>query len=129
MNEYITRQENMFTYALMVCLIMVSMLAIPYTLAIAVLHYRLWDIDIIINRTLVYGMLSVSLAAIFLGLTFGLQFLVREITHQTNGIALVVSTLAIVALFEPLRRQIQKLYRPALLPAKIRCCQNDCCLQ
>jgi hypothetical protein len=94
-------------YALMVCLIMVSMLAIPYTLAIAVLHYRLWDIDIIINRTLVYGTLTVTLGLIFVGLTLGLQFLVRGIIQQTNDIALVASTLAIAALFEPLHRQIQ----------------------
>ena len=94
-------------YALMICLIMFSMLAIPYTLAIAVLHYRLWDIDIIINRTLVYGTLTVALGLIFVGLTLGLQFLVRGIIQQNNDIALVASTLAIAALFEPLRRQIQ----------------------
>lgn len=98
---------NSLVYALMVCLIMLSMLAIPYTLAIAVLHYRLWDIDIIINRTLVYGTLSVTLGLIFVGLTLGLQFLVRELINQTNDISLVASTLAIAALFEPLRSQIQ----------------------
>jgi hypothetical protein len=94
-------------YALMVCLIMVSMLAIPYTLAMAILHYRLWDIDIIINRTLVYATLTVTLGLIFIGLTLGLQFLVRAIIQQNNNITLVASTLAIAALFEPLRRQIQ----------------------
>ena len=95
------------SYAFMVSLIMASMLAIPYTLAIAVLHYRLWEIDIIINRTLVYSTLTVTLSVILVGLTLGLQFLVRAIIHQTSEIALVVSTLAIAALFEPLRRQIQ----------------------
>jgi hypothetical protein len=98
---------NSLAYALMVCLIMGSMLAIPYTLAFAVLHYRLWDIDIIINRTLVYSSLTLTLGLIFVGLTLGLQFLVRGIIQQTNNIALVASTLAIAALFEPLRRQIQ----------------------
>ena len=73
----------------------------------AVLHYRLWDIDIIINRTLVYSTLTVTLGLIFVGLTLGLQFMVRGIIQQNNDIALVASTLAIAALFEPLRRQIQ----------------------
>jgi len=85
------------------------MLAIPFTLAIAVLHYRLWDIDVIINRTLVYGTLTVTLGLIFVGLVLGLQFLVRGMIQQTNDIALVASTLVIAALFEPLRRQIQTL--------------------
>jgi hypothetical protein len=98
---------NSLAYALMVCLIMGSMLAIPYTLAIAVLHYRLWDIDIIINRTLVYSTLTVTLGLIFVGLNLGLQFLVRGMIQQNNDIALVASTLAVAALFEPLRRQIQ----------------------
>jgi hypothetical protein len=98
---------NSLAYALMVCLIMVSMLAIPYTLAIAVLHHRLWDIDIIIKRTLIYGTLTVTLGLIFVGLNIGMQFLVRGFIQQTNDIVLVASTLAIAALFEPLRRQIQ----------------------
>jgi hypothetical protein len=55
-----------------------SMLAIPFTLAIAVLHYRLWDIDVIINRTLVYGIHTVTLGLIFVGLVLGLQFLVKR---------------------------------------------------
>ena len=80
---------------------------VAFVAVIAVLHYRLWDIDIIINRTLVYSTLTMTLGLIFLGLNLGLQFLVRGMIQQNNDIALVASTLAIAALFEPLRRQIQ----------------------
>jgi hypothetical protein len=96
-------------YALEVCLIMGSMLAIPFTLGIAVLRYRLWDIDVIINRTLVYGTLTATLGLIYVGLTLGLQMLLRGLIVQTNDIELVASTLAIAALFQPLRRRIQTL--------------------
>jgi len=69
----------------------------------------LWDIDIIINRTLVYGLLTVTLALIYAGLVLGLQFLLSGLIQQTNDIALVASTLVIAALFQPLRRRIQTL--------------------
>jgi hypothetical protein len=94
-------------FALEVCLIMVSMLAIPFTLGIAVLRYRLWDIDLIINRTLVYGTLTATLGLIYVGLTLGLQMLLGGLIRQTNDMLLVASTLAIAALFQPLRRRIQ----------------------
>jgi hypothetical protein len=96
-------------YALEVCLIMGSMLAIPFTLGIAVLRYRLWDIDVIINRTLVYGTLTATFGLIYVGLTLGQQMLLRGLIVQTNDIELVASTLAIAALFQPLRRRIQTL--------------------
>ncbi len=85
------------------------MLAIPFTLGIAVLHYRLWDIDVFINRALVYSTLTATLGLIYVGLILGLQFLLRGLIKQTNDIALVASTLAIVGLFQPLRRRIQTL--------------------
>jgi len=96
-------------YALQDILIMGSMLAIPFTLGIAVLHYRLWDIDVFINRALVYSTLTATLGLIYVGLILGLQFLLRGLIKQTNDIALVASTLAIVGLFQPLRRRIQTL--------------------
>jgi hypothetical protein len=83
-------------------------LFIPLSFGFAMLRYRLWDIDIIINRTLVYGTLTASLALIYLGLVIGLQYLLRGIINQTNDVAIVISTLVIAALFQPLRHGLQK---------------------
>lgn len=101
--------RSSLTYALEVSLIMGFMLAIPITLGIAILRYRLWNIDVIINRTLVYATLTATLGGIYVGLTIGLQILLRGLILQTNDIALVASTLAVAALFQPLRSRIQAL--------------------
>jgi hypothetical protein len=85
------------------------MLPIPLSIGIAILRSRLWDIDIIINRALIYGTLTVSLALVYAGLIIGLQALLGGIIKQNNDVAIVVSTLAIYALFQPLRRRIQNL--------------------
>jgi hypothetical protein len=86
-----------------------GLLLIPLTLGIAILRYRLWDIDILINRTLVYGTLTALLAMVYVGLVIGLQLLVRLFTGQSgqSPVVIVASTLAIVALFQPLRGRIQ----------------------
>lgn len=88
----------------------VALLLIAIFLAIAVLRARLWDIDTLINKALVYGSLTALLAAVYAGLIIGLESLVGLISGQsTQPLVLVVSTLAIYALFQPLRRRLQNI--------------------
>jgi hypothetical protein len=83
------------------------MLLIPSSIAFAVLRYRLYDIDLIINRALVYFALTAMLALIYVGCVVGMQAVFRAITGQESTLAVVASTLAIAALFNPLRRGVQ----------------------
>jgi len=86
-------------------------LPVPLSFGVALLRYRLWDVDILINRTLVYGTLTVLLAALYAGLVIGLESLAEAITGRGSQqpVVLVISTLAIVALSHPLRRRIQNI--------------------
>ena len=86
-----------------------SYAGVPVAIGFAVLKYRLYDIDIIINRALVYGSLTVSLALVYFGGVAGTQAAFRALTGQEQQpqLAVVISTLAIAALFGPLRRRIQ----------------------
>jgi hypothetical protein len=81
--------------------------AIPVAAGVAILRYRLYDIDVLINRTLVYGALTLSLAAVYVVAVVSLQNLFRALTGQGSQLAVVASTLMIAALFGPLRRRVQ----------------------
>jgi hypothetical protein len=83
------------------------MLSIPISIGIAVLRSRLFDIDVIINRTLVYGALTATLVALYFGGIVLLQTLFVVLTGEKSTLAVVASTLVIAALFNPLRRRIQ----------------------
>lgn len=83
------------------------LVGLPAAIGIAVLRYRLYDIDILINRTLVYGALTVTLALVYVGGVVGLQRVFIGLSGQESQLAVVASTLAIVALFVPLRRRVQ----------------------
>ena len=82
-------------------------LLIPLSIGFSILRYRLYDIDVLINRALVYGSLTALLALLYFGLIVALQALFQGLFHQNNAVAIVVSTLVIAALFQPLRHRIQ----------------------
>ena len=92
-----------------ISLISIGLLGVPIFTGVAIARYRLYDIDIVINRTLVYGTLTAALVAVYFGGVATLQALFRTLTDQEQQpqLAIVVSTLAIAALFDPLRRRIQ----------------------
>jgi hypothetical protein len=85
------------------------LLLFPLSIAFAILRNHLWEIDRLISRTLVYGTLTIMLGLIYAGLIIGLQALLGTIIKQNNDVAIVVSTLAIYVLFQPLRRRIQSI--------------------
>jgi fumarate reductase subunit C len=88
---------------------LLSLTAVPLAVGFAVLRYRLYDIDLLINRALVYGSLTATLALVYVGGVVVLQAMVRAISGQESSLAVVASTLAIAALFSPLRRGVQEL--------------------
>jgi hypothetical protein len=81
--------------------------AIPLSIGLAILRYRLYDIDLLINRTLVYGALTAVLAGVYFGGIVVLQRVFVVLTGEKSTLAVVTSTLVIFALFNPLRRRIQ----------------------
>jgi hypothetical protein len=89
--------------------VVLSYAGVPIAVGLAVLRYRLYDIDVVINRTLVYGALTATLVLIYFGGVATVQVVFRALTGQEEQpqLAIVVSTLVIAALFNPLRHRIQ----------------------
>jgi hypothetical protein len=83
------------------------MVLIPLSVGVAMLRSGLFDIDVVINRALVYGSLTVLLASVYVGGVVGLQAVLRALTGQESTLAVVATTLAIAALFNPLHRRVQ----------------------
>jgi hypothetical protein len=83
---------------------------VPLAVVFSILKYRLYDIELVINRSIIYGLLTVVLAAVFGILLFGLQAAYQAITHQTNPptIAVVVSTIAVSSIFQPTRKVMRR---------------------
>ena len=103
--------KNPLLYLISAGLAFLFTLLIPLSFGLALLHYRLWDVDVLINKVLVYGVLTGLLGALYAGLILGLESLAGLVGGQvaSNPVVLVISTLAIAALFLPVRRRIQAL--------------------
>jgi hypothetical protein len=99
---------DIFYRLIAVAVMSLAALLIPLTIGIAILRYQLFDIDKLINRTLVYGSLTALHVLIYLSSVFVLESVLRAITGQTSSFAVVAATLITVALFRPLRRRIQR---------------------
>ncbi|MGH3146473.1 MAG: hypothetical protein ACRDTR_11800 [Rubrobacter sp.] len=88
-------------------LVMGSILCLPLSIGIAILRHQLYDIDLLINRTLVYGALTIFLASVYVCSVVLLQRVFVVLTGQESQLTIVASTLAIAALFNPVRRRVQ----------------------
>jgi hypothetical protein len=89
---------------------MLSIAAIPVAIAIAVVRYRLWDVDVVIRRTTQYAIVTALLALIYFGTVIALQRVLDEVFGlSSSNAAIVLSTLLIAALFTPVRRRVQDL--------------------
>ena len=107
-NFFITDESGRPLVESMGWLFNLAVMAIPAAIAVAILRYRLYDIDVIIRKTLLYGALTGLLALVYFGSVVLLQGLFEALTGQTSPIIIVISTLLIAALFAPLRRRLQQ---------------------
>ena len=105
--DALTTEESPSWMALLQNTVLMSYAGVPIAVGVAVLRYRLYDIDVLINRALVYASLTAVLVLIYVGGVVSLQYTVRAITGQESQLAIVASTLLIAALFDPLRRRVQ----------------------
>ena len=105
--EAMSAEQAPWWLALLQNVVLMSYAGVPVAVGFAILKYRLYDIDLLINRALVYGALTVSLAATYYGSVVALQGSLRAVGGQESTLAVVASTLVIAALFNPLRRRIQ----------------------
>jgi hypothetical protein len=100
-------EQNLFIWLAVNSALYLFPRLIPISIGIAILRSRLWDIDILINRTLVYGLLTAALSLIYFASIVLFQALFRVITGQNSQVAIVASTLVIAVLFAPLRHWVQ----------------------
>jgi hypothetical protein len=105
----LSRDDNSIYANLFNLLLGLEITTFPISIAIAILRYHLWDIDLIIRRTLQYGLLTVLLGLVYFGMIVLLGQVFRAITGQDSPLVVVLSTLSIAALFTPLRRRLQSL--------------------
>jgi hypothetical protein len=98
----------------------VGVVSSPVVMGIAILRYRLYQIDILINRTLVYGSLTAVLAGVYLGGVVLLQYAFRTLTGEGSQLAVVASTLIIATLFIPPKKAHPVLHRQTLLQKEVR---------
>ena len=100
-------------------LLVVAIAGIPVATGIAVIRHQLWDIDVLVRKTLVYGAVSALLAGLYFGIVIGLQAAFGGLTRG-NDLAIAGSTLAVAALFRPARARDPGVRRSALLPPTLR---------
>jgi hypothetical protein len=87
---------------------LLALMALPIAIGVAILRYRLYEIDRIVSRTLGWALISGVLVTVFVGLVIGLQTVLEDVLNQGDTLAVAASTLVAFALFQPVRRRVQR---------------------